>query len=57
MGRKKIFTEGSETISVRITKKQKQSIQHYVDQKHAKDISDFVRKAIEMTIHWLERAI
>ena len=47
MGRKKILGEDSEMVSIRITKKQKASINLLVRARRYKDISQFVRKAID----------
>ena len=56
MGRKKMLGEDSEQLSVRITKKQKEKIQNLVSQGKYKDLSEFVRKAIdyELGIQWLK---
>ena len=56
MGRKKILGEDSETLSIRITKKQKERIQNLVNQGKYKDLSDFVREAIDghLGIEWLK---
>ena len=56
MGRKKMLGEDSEQLSVRITKKQKEKIQNLVNQGKYKDLSEFVRKAIddELGIQWLK---
>jgi len=56
MGRKKILGEDSEPISIRITKKQKESIDLLVSQGKYKDLSSFVRQAIDsmLGIEWLK---
>ena len=55
LGRKKILGEDSETLSIRITKKQKESIDLLVSQGKYKDLSSFVRQAIDghLGIEWL----
>ena len=56
MGRKKILGEDSESLSIRITKKQKKSMELLVSQGKYKDLSDFVRQAIDghLGIEWLK---
>ena len=56
MGRKRILGEDSETLSIRITKKQKESIDLLVSQGKYKDLSSFVRQAIDghLGIEWLK---
>lgn len=55
MGRKKILGEHSEAVTIRITKKQKESIDLLVSQGKYKDLSSFVRQAIDnqLGIEWL----
>lgn len=55
MGRKKILGEDSEALSIRISKKQKESIESLVSQGKYKDLSEFVRKAIDdrLGLEWL----
>jgi len=56
MGRKKVLGEDSEALSIRITKKQKEKIITLVNQGKYKDLSEFVRKAIEdrLGLEWLK---
>ena len=56
MGRKKILGEDSEMVSIRLTKKQKESIDLLVSQGKYKDFSAFVRQAIDahLGIEWLK---
>ena len=55
LGRKKSLGEDSEQLSIRIRKKQKQAIQDLVNQGKYKDLSSFVRQAIDnqLGIEWL----
>ena len=56
MGRKKILGEKPKTLTVRVTKKQRESIDLLVSQGKYKDLSDFVRQAIDghLGIEWLK---
>lgn len=51
MGRKKILGEDSKRVAVRLTKKQKESIKLLVSQGKYKDLSEFVREAIDEHLH------
>jgi hypothetical protein len=55
MGRKKVLGEDSANLRVRITKKQKERIIKLVNNGAYKDLSDFVRKAIDdrLGLEWI----
>lgn len=57
MGRKKLFPEGTEKLSVRVTKTQKKAIKDLVGQEKYKDLSDFVRQAInsQLGLEWMKK--
>ena len=56
MGRKNILGEDSAALTIRITKKNKESIKFLVSQGKYKDLTDFVRQAIknQLGIEWLK---